>query len=158
MTAFTPRPDLVRELVDRGLLAHTGKTNLVDAWRSVVKTNDVVGLKVVSGPGHTSGTRPAVVEAVVAGLLAAGVPALAAALLGGMTSFTITTAAGLGIGMAQAALLHFATVSSSIPSWLPRAGIPAALPFLAILVAPALEKLGLNKMAEIGRASCRERV
>ena len=66
------------------------------------------------------------------------VPALAAALLGGMTSFTITTAAGLGIGMAQAALLHFATVSSSIPSWLPRAGIPAALPFLAILVAITL--------------------
>lgn len=66
------------------------------------------------------------------------VPALAAALLGGMTSFTVTTLAGLGIGMVEAALLHFATVSDAIPSWLPRAGIPEALPFLLILVAITL--------------------
>jgi len=75
MTAFTPVPEVVRDMVERGLLAHTGRTNLVEAWRSVVKTNDVVGLKVFSGPGHTSGTRPAVVAAVVEGLRAAGVPA-----------------------------------------------------------------------------------
>ncbi|MFM8469015.1 MAG: hypothetical protein ACKODH_03445, partial [Limisphaerales bacterium] len=74
MEAFTPRADIVRRMVDRGILAHTSKTNLADAWRSVVKTNDVVGLKVFSGPGHTSGTRPAVVAAVVEGLLAAGLP------------------------------------------------------------------------------------
>jgi hypothetical protein len=74
MEAFTPRPDVVRRMVERGILAHTGKTNLTDAWRSVVKTNDVVGLKVFSAPGHTSGTRPVVVAAVVEGLLAAGLP------------------------------------------------------------------------------------
>ena len=61
MEAFTPRPEVVRGLVERGILAHTGRTNVADAWRSVVKTNDVVGLKVCSGAGHTSGTRPAVV-------------------------------------------------------------------------------------------------
>ncbi|NBU10739.1 MAG: DUF362 domain-containing protein [Proteobacteria bacterium] len=74
MNAFTPQAGVVREMMDRGILAHTGKTNLVDAWRSVVKTNDVVGLKVLSAPGYTSGTRPAVVAAIVEGLLAAGVP------------------------------------------------------------------------------------
>lgn len=75
MVDFTPQADLVRGMVERGILAHTGKTNLADAWRSVVKTNDIVGLKVVSTPGHTSGTRPAVVSAVIEGLLAAGIPA-----------------------------------------------------------------------------------
>ncbi|MBI5803057.1 MAG: DUF362 domain-containing protein [Verrucomicrobia bacterium] len=74
MESFTPRPDIVRGMVDRGILAHTGKPTLAEAWRSVVKTNDVVGLKVFSAPGHTSGTRPAVVGAVVEGLLAAGLP------------------------------------------------------------------------------------
>ncbi len=74
MEAFTPRANLVHRMVDRGILAHTGKATLAEAWRSVVKTNDVVGLKVVSAPGHTSGTRPAVVAAVVQGLLAAGLP------------------------------------------------------------------------------------
>ncbi len=74
MEAFTPRPDVVRKMVERGILAHTGKPALAEAWRSLVKTNDVVGLKVFSAPGHTSGTRPAVVAAVVEGLLAAGLP------------------------------------------------------------------------------------
>jgi hypothetical protein len=74
MVAFTPRDEVVRAMVQRGLLAFSGKTNLTDAWRSVVQTNDVVGVKVFSAPGHVSGTRPAVVAAVVEGLLAAGVP------------------------------------------------------------------------------------
>lgn len=74
LAAFTPRPEVVRSMVDRGILAHTGKTSVADAWRSVVKTNDIVGLKVLSAPGRTSGTRPAVVAAVVEGLLAAGLP------------------------------------------------------------------------------------
>ena len=74
MDAFTPQAGVVRSMVERGILAQTGKTNIADAWRSVVKTNDVVGLKVFSAPGHTSGTRPAVVAAVVEGLIAAGLP------------------------------------------------------------------------------------
>lgn len=74
MEAFAPKTEVVRRMVERGLLAHTGKANLTEAWRAVVKTNDIVGLKVCSAPGHTSGTRPAVVAAVVEGLLAAGLP------------------------------------------------------------------------------------
>lgn len=66
------------------------------------------------------------------------VPALAAALLGGMSSFLLTTLAGLAIGMTQAALTHFATVEQSLPSWLPRTGIPEAVPFILILVAITL--------------------
>lgn len=44
------------------------------AWRRFVSTNDVVGIKVHSAPGADSGTRPAVVAAVVEQLLEAGLP------------------------------------------------------------------------------------
>src|SRR5690606_6721030 len=42
------------------------------AWLSLVSTQDTVGIKVFSDPGPNSGTRRAVVAAVVQGLLAAG--------------------------------------------------------------------------------------
>lgn len=61
-------------MVDRGITKLTGKTTVPEAWRSLVTTQDVVGIKVFSVPGPNSGTRPAVVAAVVEGLLAAGLP------------------------------------------------------------------------------------
>ena len=71
---FKPQPEIVRAMVNRGILQFTGKTNLALAWRTVVSTQDVVGLKVFSTPGADSGTRPSVVAAVIEGLLAAGLP------------------------------------------------------------------------------------
>lgn len=53
----------------------TGRTNTPEAWRTLVGTQDVVGIKVYCAPGSSSGTRPAVVAAIVEGLLAAKVPA-----------------------------------------------------------------------------------
>jgi hypothetical protein len=72
--AFRPRAERIRTMVDRGIKTFTGHTNVIDAWRSLLSTQDVVGIKVFSTPGATSGTRPAVVASVVEGLLAAGVP------------------------------------------------------------------------------------
>jgi hypothetical protein len=72
--AFQPRPAVVRQLLQRGLAQLTGKPGLVEAWRTLVSTQDVIGIKVYASPGASSGTRPAVVGAVVEGLLAAGVP------------------------------------------------------------------------------------
>jgi hypothetical protein len=79
--AFRARPEIVRAMVDRGITNLTGKATVADAWRSIVCTQDtagltkeVIGLKVYSMPGPNSGTRPAVVAAIVEGLLAAGVP------------------------------------------------------------------------------------
>jgi hypothetical protein len=72
--AFRPRMEVVRSMVERGLTNVTGKASPVDAWRSLVSTQDVVGIKVFSPPGPNSGTRPAVVVALVEGLLAAGLP------------------------------------------------------------------------------------
>lgn len=70
------RTDLhrVQVMVDRGLTNLTGTGSASAAWRSLVSTQDVVGIKVYSLPGPYSGTRPAVVEAVIVGLLAAGLP------------------------------------------------------------------------------------
>lgn len=72
--AFRPRPEVVRAMVDRGITNLTGKATVAAAWRSLVTTQDVVGIKVLSSPGPNSGTRLAVVAAVVEGLLAAGLP------------------------------------------------------------------------------------
>jgi hypothetical protein len=73
--AFTPRLEVIRALVDEGLTNLTGKPTPPLAWRSLLSTQEVIGLKVFSAPGPNSGTHPAVVEAVVQSLLAAGVPA-----------------------------------------------------------------------------------
>jgi hypothetical protein len=73
--AYEPQPAVVRDMMRRAMLKWSGKTDLKSAWLSVVSPKDVVGLKVFSGPGPNSGTRPAVVEAVVQGLLQAGLPA-----------------------------------------------------------------------------------
>ena len=72
--AFRPRLEQVRVMVDRGITKLTAKSTVPEAWRSLVSTQDVVGIKVFSSPGPNSGTRPAVVAAVVEGLLAAGLP------------------------------------------------------------------------------------
>lgn len=61
-------------MVKRGMTNLTGKATPSAAWLSLVSKKDVVGIKVYSSPGSRSGTRPAVVAAVVEGLLAAGVP------------------------------------------------------------------------------------
>jgi len=72
--AFRPFPDKVRLMVNRAITNLTRKAAVPAAWRSLVSTQDVVGIKVFSAPGPNSGTRVAVVAAVVEGLLAAGLP------------------------------------------------------------------------------------
>ncbi len=72
--AFKPRPGVVQQLAAIGLTRLTGAPTPRDAWRSLVSTNDTVGIKVHSAPGADSGTRPALVAAFVAQLIAAGLP------------------------------------------------------------------------------------
>ena len=72
--AFEPRADRVESMVARAITNLTGKPSVPAAWRSLVSTQDVIGIKVFSEPGPHSGTRPAVVAAVVQQLLSAGVP------------------------------------------------------------------------------------
>jgi uncharacterized protein (DUF362 family) len=71
--AFRTRQQPIREMVSEGITNLTRTATVPEAWRTIVSTQDVVGIKVFSTPGANSGTRPAVVAAVVEGLLAAGV-------------------------------------------------------------------------------------
>ena len=59
-------------MVARGINALTGKSSASESWLSLVSTQDTIGIKVFSEPGPNSGTRPAVVRAVIQELLAAG--------------------------------------------------------------------------------------
>jgi branched-chain amino acid transport system permease protein len=63
------------------------------------------------------------------------VPALAAALLGGLSSFVATAAAGLAIGMVQSLVLGHAVRPSTtwIPEWIPTTGLQQAVPVLVVL-------------------------
>ena len=72
--AFQPRENHIRTMVERGITTLTGKPTASAAWLSLVSTQDTVGIKVFSEPGPNSGTRPAVVAAVIQQLLAAGLP------------------------------------------------------------------------------------
>lgn len=71
---FEPNREKIDAMLDRGLVALTGKRTAQAAWLSLVSTQDTVGVKVFTAPGPTSGTRRVVVEGVVEGLLAAGLP------------------------------------------------------------------------------------
>lgn len=59
------------------------------------------------------------------------VPALAGALIGRFTSFGITTAAAIILGMLQTEILHL----QAIWSWVPAVGTQDALPFVIIIIA-----------------------
>jgi ABC-type branched-subunit amino acid transport system permease subunit len=63
------------------------------------------------------------------------VPALAAALLGGLNSFALTTLAALVIATLQSILATFQVRSTWLPDWLPNGGLRAALPVVLIVVA-----------------------
>src|SRR5207244_8454938 len=71
---FNPQPEKISLMIRRGLTNLTGKATVQEDWLGLVSTQDTGGLKVLSSPGQASGTRPAVVEAVVQSLLAAGLP------------------------------------------------------------------------------------
>lgn len=72
--AFKPRLEIVRSMVNRALIGLTATTSTTQAWRSLVATQDIVGIKVFSSPGPNSGTRAAVVAPLIEGLLSAGLP------------------------------------------------------------------------------------
>ncbi len=67
--------DIVKQMVDRAVRELTGKDAIGDAWRQLVSPDDVVGLKVNLRGGRNLSTQPCVVDAITAGLQAAGVKA-----------------------------------------------------------------------------------
>jgi uncharacterized protein (DUF362 family) len=66
-------PEVVEEMLHRGLLALTGARSIREAWASLFKPTDVVGIKVNSLFAPHASTKPEVTMAVVKGLQLAGV-------------------------------------------------------------------------------------
>lgn len=69
----TGEPEIVRQMIDRAVRELTGKDSLADAWREFVSPDDIVGIKVNLRGGKYLAVQPCVVDAIVAGLTAAGV-------------------------------------------------------------------------------------
>ena len=61
-------------MVDDLVMAVTGQQTVSAAWESLVKPSDVVGIKVCANGAPLFSSHPAVVNAIVAGLMDAGIP------------------------------------------------------------------------------------
>jgi len=69
--------DRAKQMVDKGILALTGKKDLPSAWACFVKPDDIVGIKLnacFSGFGGVITAKKPIVRAVVEGVKSAGVP------------------------------------------------------------------------------------
>lgn len=71
---FQPDDAAIRAAFNRLLLAYTGQPSPAQAWLTLVRPQDTVGIKISSTGGPLLGTHRALIEAVVDGLISAGVP------------------------------------------------------------------------------------
>lgn len=65
---------VARRMLDNMLMALTGQRSPTEAWRSLIRPTDTVGIKVATSGGPISGTRVETAFAVIDALRAAGVP------------------------------------------------------------------------------------
>src|SRR5438045_9683196 len=71
---YEVNPRLVRDMVNRLVLAVTGQSDVGRAWASLVSPKDRVGIKICAAGGELFTTHHAIVNAIVDGLAAAGHP------------------------------------------------------------------------------------
>ena len=71
---YKTNPHVVREMVNRLVMAVTGQSDLAKAWGSLVSPNDRVGIKISAAGGDLFTTHHDIVNAIVDGLAAAGHP------------------------------------------------------------------------------------
>jgi uncharacterized protein (DUF362 family) len=71
---YKTNPHIVREMVNRLVLAVTGQSDVAKAWASLVSPNDRLGIKICAAGGELFTTHHAIVNAIVDGLAAAGHP------------------------------------------------------------------------------------
>jgi len=74
MNGYVPNGPAVEALTDQLVMAATGQKSVAAAWRSLVAPGDHVGIKIAAGGGREFSTHLPIVEAVLRGLTAAGVP------------------------------------------------------------------------------------
>ncbi len=71
---YKTNPHIVREMVNRLVLAVTGQPDVAKAWGSLVSPSDRVGIKISAAGGELFTTHHDIVNAIVDGLAAAGHP------------------------------------------------------------------------------------
>jgi uncharacterized protein (DUF362 family) len=71
---YKTNPRIVREMVNRLVLAATGQSDVATAWASLVSPGDNVGIKICAAGGELFTTHHDIVNAIVDGLAAAGHP------------------------------------------------------------------------------------
>jgi uncharacterized protein (DUF362 family) len=71
---YEVNPRVVREMVNRLVVAVTGQSDVGKAWASLVSPTDRVGIKICAAGGELFTTHHAIVNAIVDGLAAAGHP------------------------------------------------------------------------------------
>src|SRR5438105_4026523 len=69
---YEANPRIVHAMVNRLLLAATGRPDVATAWASLVSPNDKIGIKISAAGGELFTTHHDVVNAIVDGLVAAG--------------------------------------------------------------------------------------
>jgi len=69
------QPEIIKNMMNKGMLALTGAPAWPDAWRQFVEKGDVVAIKVCPVGGPKLSSDPAVLHAIVDGIKQAGVPA-----------------------------------------------------------------------------------
>src|SRR5260370_10078643 len=71
---YKTNPRVVREMVNRLVLAATGQSDVAKAWASLVSPDDRIGIKICAAGGDLFTTHHDIVNAIVDGLVAAGHP------------------------------------------------------------------------------------
>src|SRR5881396_1076097 len=71
---YKTNPRVVREMVNRLVLAATGQPDVAKAWASLASPSDRIGIKISAAGGELFTTHHDVVNAIVDGLVAAGHP------------------------------------------------------------------------------------
>src|SRR5436189_4195805 len=69
---YKTNPHIVREMLNRLVLAATGQSDVAKAWGSLVSPTDRVGIKISAAGGELFTTHHDIVNAIVDGLVAAG--------------------------------------------------------------------------------------
>jgi ABC-type branched-subunit amino acid transport system permease subunit len=107
----------------------------------VIATN-LAGMAVILIATDTHGIDPMATSLAI-------VPALGAALVGGLSSFGATAATGVAIGMTQSLLNTLQGRHEWLPDWLSRGALSGALPVVVILIAITARGSGLPTRATL---------
>jgi len=73
ISRFKANPAQVATAFNTGLLRWSGKPTVADAWKTLIKPGERIGLRISTSGGSITSTHPALVQTMIEGLIQAGV-------------------------------------------------------------------------------------